>query len=168
MEEIWKPIKGYESLYEVSNLGNVKSLNWGRESLLKPYPRKGYYCVCLCKNNICRKFSIHRLVAQAFIPNPNNLPLINHKDEDTTNNRVENLEWCTNKYNLNYGSCQQRKSDTLSKPINQYSKDGVFIRQWKSAVEASKNLHIDRATIQMVCIGRAHRHTAGGFIWRYA
>ena len=169
MEEIWKPIKGYESLYEVSNLGNVKRLyRCRKERILKQCIRNKYYCVCLCKNNIHQIFSIHRLVAEAFIPNPDNLPCVNHKDEDKTNNRVENLEWCTHIYNNNFGTRNERISDSLSKPINQYTKDGVFIRQWKSAREASKTLGIYRRNIQMVCYGKVYRRTAGGFIWRYA
>ena len=169
MEEIWKDIKGYEGLYQVSNLGNVKRLyKYRKERILRQWIRNEYYCVGLCKYNTERFFSIHRLVAEAFIPNPNNLPCVNHIDEDKTNNRVSNLEWCTYQYNTNYGSCQQKKSDKMSKPVNQYSKDGVFIRQWNSAREASEALGICRGNIQMVCYGNVYRRTAGGFIWRYA
>ena len=176
MEEIWKPIKGYESLYEVSNLGRVKSLpretnnqfSWC-EIILKPKKSKqGYLNVGLKKDGIYKWFRIHRLVAEAFIPNPNNYPIVNHKDECKDNNDVTNLEWCTYQYNANYGSCIQRRVEKQSKAVNQYTKDGVFIRQWKSASEASRELSIYRRNIQMVCYGRPHNRTAGGFIWRFA
>ena len=108
------------------------------------------------------------MVVEAFLPNPLNLTQVNHIDEDKTNNRVENLEWCDAVYNMNYGTAIKRRVEKQSKAVNQYTKDGVFIKQWKSAREASESLNINRATIKMVCYGRAQRHTAGGFIWRYA
>lgn len=104
--EIWKNINGWENMYQVSNLGRVKSLNYNRtnkEQIVKPYQRKdGYIQVCLCKNSKITTYKLHRLVAQAFIPNPNRLPEINHIDEDKTNNCADNLEWCNSKYNKNY------------------------------------------------------------------
>ena len=111
MEEIWIDIKGYEGLYQVSNLGRVKSLSkyagnsLRKEKILKNYKDKdGYVKVILCKNNKTRFLSIHRLIAEAFIPNPDNLPQINHKDECKSNNSIDNLEWCSCKYNINYGN----------------------------------------------------------------
>ena len=111
MEEIWKDIPEYEGLYQVSNLGNIKSLEkskgWCKikEKTLKlRIDKDGYYRVILSKNSKPKMFLVHRLVAQAFIPNPNNLPEINHKNEIKTDNRVENLEWCTQLYNLHYGN----------------------------------------------------------------
>ena len=116
MEEIWKDIEGYEGLYEVSSYGRVRSLgqfvnhNYGGDAyrkgrILKPgLGSKKYLSVTLSKNGIQKQYSVHRLVAQAFIPNINNLPIINHKDEDRTNNSVDNLEWCDYKYNVNYGN----------------------------------------------------------------
>lgn len=125
MKEIWKSIKGFEGLYEISNIGNVrsvdrlvnnksgKSLKKGRQ--LKPHISNGYYGVILSKDNKTVKKNIHRLVAEAFIPNPNNLPQINHKDEDKLNNIYTNLEWCDCKYNINYGSSLDRMVQTKIK-----------------------------------------------------
>lgn len=118
MEEVYKDIEGYEGLYQVSNLGNVKSLNYSKtkkENVLKPGIRNGYLKVDLCKNKTRKTYSVHRLVAQAFIENPNNLPMINHKDECKTNNVVSNLEWCTQKYNSNYGTRNERLGKAISK-----------------------------------------------------
>ena len=108
MEEIWKDIEGYEGLYEVSSYGRVRNLVSGK--FIKPSQKNDGYCrVCLYKNGGGKCINIHRLVAQAFIPNPDNLPEINHLDEDKTNNRVDNLEFCNHKYNCNYGTLQQRR-----------------------------------------------------------
>lgn len=115
MIEIWKPIANFEN-YEISNYGRVKSLNYNhanQERILVPeVTKKGYLRICLSKNNIKYKFRIHRLVAEAFIQNPDNLPQVNHKDEDKINNCVDNLEWCDNKYNNNYGTKIERAIKT--------------------------------------------------------
>ena len=114
--EIWKDVVYFEGLYQVSNLGRVKSLNYsrtGREKVLKPSKTNGYLQVYLYKEGKSKRFSIHRLVAFAFIPNPNNLPIVNHKDEDKSNNCVDNLEWCTVAYNNNYGTKNQRQAESL-------------------------------------------------------
>lgn len=126
INEVWKDIEGYEGLYQVSNLGRVKSLEriisdgrHRKERILKPYDDgNGYLRVELQS----KPFKLHRLVAQAFIPNPDNLPFVNHKDENPKNNRVflnddgsvdeSNLEWCDNKYNINYGTTQERRIST--------------------------------------------------------
>jgi len=101
MQEIWKDIEGYEGLYQVSNLGNVKSI---KNNIIKKPSKlpKGYLQICLNKNGKLKYISIHRLVAQAFIPNPNNLPCVNHKDCNPQNNNINNLEWCTYKENNSY------------------------------------------------------------------
>lgn len=133
MEEIWKEIDGFDGYYMVSNLGNVKSLKYGKERILRQnIASNGYENVILCANNIRKGFTVHRLVAMAFIPNPDNYPDINHIDEDKTNNCANNLEWCDCKYNNNYGTGNKRRglSNTngkLSKPVCQYTKDGCFI-----------------------------------------
>ena len=106
MQEIWKDIPNYENLYQISNLGRVRSLHnrYKGKQYLKACPNsKGYLLVSLCKNHTQRAFNIHRLVAEAFIPNPNNLPCINHIDENKLNNAVSNLEWCSYQYNNVYG-----------------------------------------------------------------
>lgn len=178
MTEIWRPIKGYEGLFEISNYGRVKSLgrwiiyNNGYKHYYKEYVMKlhlssrGYLRVCLQYMKHKESCLVHRLVAEAFIPNPNNLPQVNHIDEDKTNNRVENLEWCDSSYNINYGCRNEKVSDKRSIRVNQYTLDGVFIKKWKSATEASKALGICRAGIQHVLSGK--RFKSGGFIWRYA
>lgn len=114
MEEIWKDIKDWKD-YQVSNLGNVKRLNYrktGKEKKIKQQKLKyGYLYITLNQNGKRKTFRVHRLVAQAFIPNPNNLPQVNHKDEDKTNNVVENLEWCDARHNSNYGTRNKRISE---------------------------------------------------------
>ena len=118
MKEIWLNIEGYSN-YMISNYGRVKSLNYrrtGKEKILSlKKDKKGYYYITLCKNGECKTFKVHRLVAKAFIPNPNNYPQVNHKDENPSNNCVENLEWCTNEYNLNYGKCQEKRIKSRQK-----------------------------------------------------
>lgn len=115
--EIWKDIEGYEGLYQVSNMGNVKSLNYkrsGKERLLKPRKNKlGYMFVGLYKDNKPKNFRVHRLVAMTFLENPNNLSCVNHKDENPSNNHVDNLEFCTHEYNMNYGTIKERKSKKM-------------------------------------------------------
>lgn len=121
--EVWKDIEGYEGLYQVSNMGRVKSLGatnrvgWHlREKILKQtIEPKGYLKVGLRKNNKIQTVRVHRLVANAFLPNPFNLPQVNHKDENKTNNHVENLEWCTNKYNNNYGSKPKKSAEAAKR-----------------------------------------------------
>lgn len=120
-KEIWKDIKGYEGIYQVSNLGNIKSLNYN--NTMKPKLRKtslnhfGYEQVILFKDGEGTCFRVHRLVAQAFIPNDNNLPEINHIDENKINNCSTNLEWCTRKYNMNYGKAAKNPRGKAVKPI---------------------------------------------------
>lgn len=127
MIEIWRDIKGFEELYQVSNFGRIKSLekyvkcNGGsfrikKEQILKPGKSKtGYLNVVLRKNNISYTYYVHRLVAEAFLPNPNNWLYINHKDENKHNNKANNLEWCTKKYNTNYGNAQQNRLASWSR-----------------------------------------------------
>ena len=115
-DEIWKDVKGYEGKYKVSNKGRIKSLNYQnskKEKLLHlriGKKRQGYLDVMLSSKNVQKRHKIHRLVAEAFIPNPNNYPEINHIDEDVSNNNVNNLEWCTKLYNLNYGNHKEKNS----------------------------------------------------------
>lgn len=127
----------------------------------------GYLQVGLCKDGKTRSFLVHRLVALAFIPNPhpNEWNQVNHKNEDKTNNRVTNLEWCDCEYNNNYGTRNKRISQTLSIPIVQYTKQGEFIREWDSAYQVEKEKGFDSWTILEVCRGR--RKTAYKSIWKY-
>ena len=168
MQEIWKDIPSYEGLYQVSNLGRVKSLK--RQLILKPMrTKKGYLCVALYKCPI-RKFKpIHRLVAQAFIPNPKNLPQVNHKDENKENNYVDNLEYCTNKYNELYGTRIERVSKNLEHrritSVNQYDLYGTFIKSWKTAKDAAQSMKIPASSICKCCKGI--RNQTHNYMWRY-
>lgn len=183
MEEIFLDVKGYEGLYQVSNLGNVKSLVNNkcveREKILKPVNiGNGYVRVMLCKNKTNKLYLVHRLVAQAFIENPTNLPCINHIDENKQNNSVENLEWCTHKYNCNFGTRNERAgkaisnntnrskeiSKALSKKVYQYSKDLELISVWKSTQEAQRQ-GFNSGHISACCNGKLKTHK--GYIWSY-
>lgn len=177
--EIWRPIEGYEGLYEVSNLGRVKSLKYreqiGVEKVLKPLksgPPKyqNYLAVNLCKKGKVKLFRIHRLVAKAF-------PEIcgewfdgcqvNHKDENGKNNNVTNLEVCNATYNMNYGTLKERIAEHFNKPVNQI-KDGIIIDTFPSIKIASKKTNIIGSNIAKCCRGYKYRKTAGGFQWQYA
>ena len=170
-EEVWKDVSGYEGLYQVSDKGRVKSLWFGKERILKPGKlKKGYLQVSLSKNREMKGYKVHRLVCQTFLPNPNNLPEVNHKDEDKTNNKVENLEWCDRKYNNNYGNHNQKvfektTNGKLSKPVLQFTKSGEFIQEWKSTMDVKRNLGFDQGHISQCCLGKLK--SAYGFIWKY-
>ena len=182
--EIWKSIDGYEGLYEVSDLGNIKSLERlcksrgkrfrpTKEMIKKQVPNKqGYMLISLSKNSKCKNFSVHRLVAKAFIPNPNNFPQVNHKDENKANNEVSNLEWCTCAYNNSYGSrmkkiaCALKGKTINNKAIYCLNKKGKLLYIFNSAIEASKYFNIDNSGI---CKAANKKLTTyGGFMWRWA
>lgn len=151
-------------MYQVSNLGNVRKTK--NKRILKPFDTgRGYLNVKLSKNNIAKTVSVHRLVAKAFIPNLNNLEQVNHKDENKKNNNVNNLEWCTHKYNQNYGTRKIIVAKKKFKEVNQYNLDGSFIRSWISITETSRQLKIKDSNIIAVCKGK--RKSAGGYIWKY-
>lgn len=168
MREEWKPIVGYEDRYEVSNYGRVRSLPvksrtkyfCGRVLVLMT-DKLGYKIV-----NLSRKtYKVHRLVAKAFIDNPNNYICVNHKDEDKSNNKVDNLEWCTHKYNSNYGTRTERIAKSVSKKIVQYSLDGKEIKVWDSITNAAKAFGVKPTTICGCCAGR--QKTSCGYLWGY-
>lgn len=173
--EIWKDIKDYEGLYQVSNWGRVKSLGNGgthkTSRILKSEKNtRGYLQVQLSKNGKRKWFFIHRLVAEVFLENPENLPQVNHIDEDKTNNRVENLEWCEHKYNMNYGTRNERISKTKingkkSKKVLQFTLDGEFIREWPSTKEIERQLGFDNSAVCRCCNGK--QKSAYGFRWCY-
>lgn len=170
MNEIYKDVVGYEGKYQVSNLGNVKSLNYrqtGKEKVMKQtLIDNGYLQVDLYNNGKHKKYGVHRLVADAFLDNPNNYPQVNHKDENKQNNNVDNLEWATAQYNINYGTHGERAGKTRSKPVIQYDLQGNFIKSWNSATEIEKQLKISRTNICNCCNGKIK--TAYGYKWRYA
>lgn len=166
--EKWKSICAYEGLYEVSNLGRVRSMNYyrvkGNVKILKLGDYKGYKGVKLYKEQSSTSFKVHRLVGQAFIPNPNCYPFINHKDENPSNNNVANLEWCTPKYNNNYGDRNLKISYSQYKVVYQYDLLGNLIKEWDSIISAEQ--HGFRSSgIVNCCSGRYKTHK--GYIWRY-
>lgn len=178
MEEIWKDIEGYEGKYEVSNLGHVRSLSLGKITkyrpkhkgrVLKPYLTKyGYHVVDLFYNTgKKRHYLVHRLVADAFIPNPDNLPQVNHKNELKTDNRVENLEWCTLAYNLTYNDRPKRVGKTQGKVVIQLTLDGRILREYESIHEAERVTGIAFTNISACCIGKKFHSQAGGYRWKY-
>lgn len=179
-EEVWKPVPGYEGLYEASSHGRIRSIErfvyhrrWGRfqkrkSVILKPaVSSRGYYTVVFGINGTRKAYAVHRIIAETFLPNPNNLPVVNHKDEDKTNNAVSNLEWCTQKYNINYGNGLKRRAtaQSISKKGKHYSprtefkpgnalpskmrpilcvETGVLYRSMK---DACKDCNVSRSTI---------------------
>ena len=169
--ETWKDVTDYEGLYQVSDLGHVRSLKCGKVRLLKPgTDGRGYFQIKFSRDGKTKEFPIHRLVAEAFIPNPSNFPVINHKDENPANNAVNNLEWCTAKYNTNYGTCQVRRSakivnGPLAKAVLQYDKSGNFVSEWPSAIEAQRQMGFAQTHISDCCLGK--RRSAYGYIWRF-
>ena len=178
--EIWKDIEGYENLYQVSSEGRIKNLNYfktGKEKILKGGKYgSGYLKVKLFKDGKGKNYAIHRLVAQAFIENPDNKPQIDHINTDKTDNRVENLRWVTNKENMNNPITRQNcsknnyyKGKTGSKhhnsiPIYQLTKEGDIIKKWECAATVAKELNISRIGIRRCCQGKAF--TAGGYAWK--
>lgn len=174
-KEIWRPVKGYEGRYEVSSFGRIRSLNYngtGRCEIIKQCDsHNGYLLVCLYDCGVRKSFRVNRIVAEAFIPNPLNLPQVNHKDEDKTNNNIDNLEWCDAKYNTNYGTGHDRASEKQkndgrkSKHVLQYSMCGDFIFEWPSTMEINRKLGFDRGYISNCCLGKYS--SAYGFVWKY-
>lgn len=157
-----RDIKGYEGKYMISDQGQVWS-NY-KKGFLKSTERScGYLCVNLYKNGKPTNFSIHRLVAEAFIPNPNDLPIINHKDENKQNNNVDNLEWCNYSYNNSYGSKIEKVNQKLNHKTYQYDLDGNLIAVWPSQREASRQLNISPGGINNVIKGK--RKSIHGFIF---
>ena len=166
MQEVWKDVAGYEGYYQVSNLGRVKSLQTKayshaqkcaipvmREKILKPYPDTNKYLIIDLKKDRKRNTQkVHRLVAKAFIPNENNYPQVNHKDENKQNNCVENLEWCTNQYNSTYGTAKERMAEKHKKKVLQISASGEVVNRWNSIKEAAKELGVCNDTITLWCL----------------
>lgn len=167
MIEIWKDV---DDRYSVSNLGRVKSNYANKERILRPHKNAyGYLVVDLRHGEKRRIVGVHRLVAEAFIdnPNPEVLNEVNHKDEDKTNNRMDNLEWCDTKYNCNYGTRNLRKAENCKKPVCSVDKYGNVVH-YKSVKEAAESLGIRPESISKVLSPKfKNNKTAGGLLWLY-
>jgi hypothetical protein len=179
MKEVWKDIAGYEGLYQVSNLGRVKSLDrfvphstqgkhFCRGHLMVLHQNNaGYLTVNLCKGNRYKSHDIHRLVAIAFIPVTNIGSMeVNHKDENKQNNSVNNLEWVTRTYNNCYGTKIERSSSKIKKPVIQYDMNGVPLEVWESATDAEKSLSGKFTGAISHCLNGKTK-TAYGYTWKY-
>jgi hypothetical protein len=156
-------------LYEVSNLGNIKSLikpHIKSEKILKPFKNEnGYEIITLTKNKETKSYRVHRLVALAFLENEENYPCINHKDENRSNNNVDNLEWCTYSYNNNYGNRISKYCKKRYKKVNQYRLNGEFIKEWDSIKQISEKLKISSSGVIACCKNRFKQFK--GYIWKY-
>ena len=162
MKEEWRAVVGYEN-YEVSNTGLIRR----NGKILKPQlnNKYGHVKVKLCKDGVCIKYFIHRIVATAFIPNPNELPIINHKDENPSNNSANNLEWCTQKYNANYGTGQVKRTISRNIGVIQMDLEGNELNRFISAAEASRHLgKSEDDNIRKCC--RGIYKTAHGYKWK--
>ena len=184
MQEIWKPIKNYESKHLISNCGNVKSLNYKNRGYSKilclKKHNKGYFQVELSKNGKTKTFLVHRLVAEAFIPNYNNMPFINHIDFNRKNNNVNNLEWCNQSQNMLHSANGEKKPistikiNHLKKPkvrkrnekIIQYDLKNKKIKEWEFIAQIKKELNYHPTSIYECCINK--RKTAYGYKWQFA
>lgn len=173
LDEIWKEIKGYEGIYEISNLGKVKSLSRidGNGVLRKEIIRKqsiskkGYNIIQLRNSNGCKMFMVHRLVAEAFVPNPYNKPFVNHKDEDKRNNSAENLEWCDVTYNNTYGTRLEKVKKKLGKPIISIKLDTGETEHYVSIIEGARKTNSSSRHIYSVLRGKRKSHNKR--IWKY-
>ena len=155
-----KDIKGYEGLYAITSCGKVWS-HRNKKFLKSCKQSTEYLAVTLCKDGTQKSYKIHRLVAEAYLPNPNNLPQVNHKDENKTHNYINNLEWCDSTYNVNYGTRNKRVGRARSKTVICVETNIVY----HSPTEVEQTIGIDASSIHKCCKGK--RHTAGGYHWRY-
>lgn len=172
MEEVWRDIKGFENKYQVSNLGKVKSLNYfggSNEQILKQKTNpNGYMYVSLWKNNKESQLRVHRLVAEAFIPNPDNKVQVDHINCNRIDNRVENLRWCTRSENMRNPLTLKKligKNAPSARSVLQFSEDGYLVKRWFCMRDAEQVLGIKAQHISRCC--RGERKSAGGYVWKY-
>ena len=188
--EQWKDVEGYEGLYQISSYGRVRSLprkGTDGRTIRDSLGNSGYLQTHLCKNGKSKTIMVHRLVARHFVENPDNLPEVNHIDEDKTNNHASNLEWCTRIQNVKHGTGVERmamahdyKRSAIksaanhnykevarkeAKPLLQFDKDGNLVKRWESLRAAGRALGVSCGNISAACNGK--QETSYGFIWRY-
>lgn len=172
-KEEWRPAVGYEGLYEVSNTGKVarvKGYHCRKRHLMRTFiNNSGYVCTRLCKNNHGKTELVHRMIALAFIPNPNNYPQINHKDCCKTNNNVSDLEWCTGKYNSNYADHKQKQSESHINNLekNKLAKKVICIETgvvYNSTREIERKLGHSHTFIALCC---RTKRIGFGLHWEY-
>lgn len=161
-----KQIEGFPN-YVIDEFGNVFNVKSGKMKAQQTY--NGYKYVQLCSRGQSKTMLVHRLVAKAYIPNLNNLPCVNHKDENKANNSVDNLEWCTHAYNNTYGVGKptEKAVEARKKPVEQYSLDGEFIASYESTTAAQKATGVNQSNISQCCKKKKGFKTAGGFVWKY-
>lgn len=168
--EVWRPVEGYEGLYDVSNLARVRSWYVGGRVMKPQFATNGYYTINLHKNKQQFRTLVHRLVAKAFVPNPNNLPEVNHKDCCKTNNMPDNLEWCDRVYNVNYADAREKQALLRGRRVEQLTKNGEHVAFYDSAKQASRmsNGAFKYSNINRALAGRQQRKgSAYGYLWRY-
>ena len=166
--EEWRDVVGFEGKYQVSNKGNVRTFQRDRCMPLKKKNTLGYMTAMLWDNKVRKDAKVHRLVAEAFIPNPDNLPIINHKDENPSNNCVENLEWCTQQYNITYGTAMQKriKSNPRVKPVVMLNANGEFEMEFESSAEAARYIGGNGSNVWAVCNKRAETYKGKVFMYK--
>lgn len=165
MSEVFVPVVGYEDLYKISNYGRIYSIK--KCKYLRPKSNgRGYLQIELTKNKIHKMHYVHRLVASAFLPNPNNFPQVNHKDENNQNNYIENLEWCDAKHNLSYGTRVDRIASKRKKPVLQLSLDGKVVMRFDGLSDAERICGYNHANISNCCNGKIL--SAYGHKWKFA
>lgn len=164
MEEIWKPIQGYEGLYSISSFGRVYSY-YSNKILSPGKTLDGYLYVILSKNKTKKIHLLHRLVSIAFIPNPNNYPIVNHKDEDPSNCNINNLEWCDYSYNNLYSDVGNRATKHLRRKVYQYDFQGNLINVFDSLRECGRRLNFSSGDISRCCQDKINSYN--GYFWSY-
>lgn len=162
-----KKIQGFDN-YSVDENGNVFNTKRGKK-ITPTHEKNGYMSVGLCSKGKIKRMKVHRLVAEAFIPNPYGYPCVNHKDENKRNNNVGNLEWCTHQYNNSYGINKPTTNaiNARKKPVCQYTVDGKLIAVYESACEAQRKTGVRQQNISGCCLQRKYFKTAGGYVWKY-
>lgn len=178
--EVWKDVPNYEGIYKASNFGRIKMVKRTlidslgkktnkKEHILKPRTGNRYYMIALYKNGKREDLLLHRVIAQTFIPNPENKPFVNHKDENCFNNCSDNLMWCTHKENMNWGTRNKRisKHSKSKRKVNQYDMDDNYIKTWDCMTDFFKSKNMPFKTGIIECC-KGNRKSSMGYKWKYA